>query len=279
MINIAETQTGKVEYRTVGEGNILLVLNGGHTDCRSPFMHEDFFLQNGYKLIIPSRPGYGKTPSSSGRTAEVFADTLSALLDELSIAKVTVIGISAGGRPALCFAKSYPQKCEKLILESAVTSEKWPDKRTKFGARIAFNKYTEGATWAMFRAMGKIAPDLFLGILFPWLTSLNSKDVIKSWNNTQRRAVLDFLMNSRSGAGFLHDISDNPFTDFASVTVPTLVIASKNDRSVSPENSIKAAQQIKGAELYMTDAESHLIWFSRYKTDMENKIVEFAGKV
>jgi pimeloyl-ACP methyl ester carboxylesterase len=57
--------------------------------------------------------------------------------------------------------------------------------------------------------------------------------------------------------------------------VPTLIIASTNDKSVSPQNSIKAAQQIKGAELLMIPAECHLIWFSKYKIEIENKIADF----
>jgi pimeloyl-ACP methyl ester carboxylesterase len=57
--------------------------------------------------------------------------------------------------------------------------------------------------------------------------------------------------------------------------VPTLIIASSNDKSVSPLNSIKASEQISGAELMMTPAECHLIWFSKYKVEIENKIADF----
>ena len=74
MTAIARTKHGPVEYRSVGQGPSILVLNGGHTNCHSPLGHERFFLNLGYQMLIPSRPGYGKTPSSVGRTAEAFAD-------------------------------------------------------------------------------------------------------------------------------------------------------------------------------------------------------------
>src|SRR5947209_19105836 len=101
MNNIAQMEKGPIEYRIVGQGPAVLVLNGGHTNCNSPLGHQQFFLEHGYQLIIPSRPGYGKTPSSTGRTAEAFADALLAFLDQLQIEQVIVLGISAGGRTAL----------------------------------------------------------------------------------------------------------------------------------------------------------------------------------
>jgi len=41
---------------------------------------------------------------------------------------------------------------------------------------------------------------------------------------------------------------------------------------------IKASQQISGAELMMIPAESHLIWFSKYKVEIENRIGDFILK-
>ncbi|GBF33226.1 aromatic hydrocarbon catabolism protein [Desulfocucumis palustris] len=274
MVEIIQTKKGLLEYRSEGNGPVVLVLNGGHTNCCSPFEHEEFFLGKGYRLVIPSRPGYGRTPSISGRTAEEFAHTLSSLLDALMIDKVIVIGISAAGRTALHFAGNYPNRVTKLILESAVTCEAWPDSRTRRGALIVFNRLSEKFTWALLRQIGRYAPDLFLKLLLPALSSLKADEVIKSWDENERRAVLKFLLASRSGAGFLNDIK-HTFDDFTQITVPTLIIASTYDKSVSPENSIKAAKQIKGAELMMIPAQSHLIWFSKYKTEIENKIAEF----
>lgn len=274
MVKVIQTDRGLVEYRSVGNGPVVLVLNGGHTNCCSPFEHEEFFVKKGYRIIIPSRPGYGRTPSSSGKTAEEFAQTLSSLLDALMIDKVIVIGISAAGRTALHFAKNFPERITKLILESAVTCEVWPDSRTRRGALILFNRFSERFTWALLRQFGRFAPDFFLKLLLPSLSSLKAEEVIKSWDENERRAVLKFLQALRSGAGFLNDIK-HTFDECHLITVPALIIASTNDKSVSPENSIKAAQQITGAELMMIPAQSHLIWFSKYKTDIENKIADF----
>lgn len=276
MVEIIQTKRGLVEYRTEGNGPVILVLNGGHTNCMSQFEHEKFFLENGYSLVIPSRPGYGKTPSSSGKKAEEFADTIASLLDALMIDKVIVIGISAGGRTALHFAKNYPNRLTKLILESAVTCETWPDLGTQIGSLLIFNRFSERLTWTTFRLLGRFAPNVALKIMMKSLSSLNPQEVVDCWNEKERKSVLEFLLGSRSGSGFLNDIKHTfAFDKLNQITVPTLIIASSNDKSVSPLNSIKASQQISGAELMMTPAECHLIWFSKYKVEIENKIADF----
>ncbi|MDF2942656.1 MAG: alpha/beta hydrolase [Herbinix sp.] len=274
MVKVIQTDRGLVEYRSEGSGPVVLVLNGGHTNCCSPFEHEGFFVEKGYRIIIPSRPGYGRTPSASGKTAEEFAHTLSSLLNALRIDKVIVIGISAAGRTALHFSRNYPKRITRLILESAVTCEPWPDLFTRIGSMLVFNRFSERFTWAILRQLGRFTPNFFLKILIPALSSLKAEEVIKSWDENERRAVLKFLLASRSGAGFLNDIK-HTFDDFSLITAPTLIIASTYDKSVSPANSIKAAQQIAGAELMMLPAQSHLIWFSKYRKDIENKIADF----
>ncbi len=102
--HLARTKQGLIEYRSVGQGSAVLVLNGGHTNCHSPLGHETFFREQGYQLIVPSRPGYGRTPSSTGKTAEAFADALVSLLDCLQLDQVIVVGISAAGPTALQLA-------------------------------------------------------------------------------------------------------------------------------------------------------------------------------
>lgn len=169
---IAQTKRGPIEYRIVGEGPAVLVLNGGHTNCNSPLGHEQFFLDQGYQLLIPSRPGYGKTPSFTGRTAEAFADALVSFLDMLHLDHVIVVGISAAGRTALQFAGRHPQRVSKVILQNAVIEGKFPRGLTRVVAYLLFNPVVERWTWAAFRAFGRVAPQAALRSMMGSLSSL-----------------------------------------------------------------------------------------------------------
>src|SRR5713226_889844 len=137
--HLARTKLGLIEYRSVGQGPAVLVLNGGHTNCHSPLGHEAFFLQQGFQLIIPSRPGYSRTPSSTGKRAEAFADALMSLLDLLQLDQVIVVGISAGGPTALQLAGRHPERVSKVILQNAATDGRYASGMIRFLTYLFFN--------------------------------------------------------------------------------------------------------------------------------------------
>ena len=203
---IAQTKQGCIEYRTVGQGPTVLVLHGAHSRCSSPFKDEQFFLDQGYQLLIPSRPGYGKTSSSTGKTAEAFADALVSLLDLLHLHQVIVMGISAGGPTALQFAGRAPSRVSKVILYSAVTGGKFPSGLTRVLTYLLFNSLAERWTWAAFRVFGQRNPQAFLQMMMRGLSSLPSHQVLATMSREQQQAMLTFLLDSRSGSGFLNDI-------------------------------------------------------------------------
>ena len=274
MIRRAQTAHGLIEYRVVGQGSVVLVLNGGHTNAASPLGHERFFLEQGYQLLIPSRPGYGQTPSSTGRTAEAFADALVSLLDQLRLERVVVLAISGAGPTALQLAGRHPERVSLLILQNAVTGARFPGRMTRVGAYFVFNRWTERWTWAAFRAFARVAPGRALTTMMGSLSSLNPAQVVATMSQEQRQATLAFLLASRSGAGFLHDLRHR-CGDLGRITAPTLIIASQYDGSVGLTHARYAADHIPDAELFVCPAESHLLWFSPFNGAVEEKMRAF----
>jgi pimeloyl-ACP methyl ester carboxylesterase len=74
-----------------------------------------------FRFIAVSRPGYLRTPLRTGPAFDQQADAFAALLDSLGISRAAIIGISAGGPPALAFARRHRDRCIGLVLMSAVT--------------------------------------------------------------------------------------------------------------------------------------------------------------
>ncbi len=273
-MDITQTSLGKIEYRLEGTGEkVALLLYGGHTNAGT-HLGEDYFLERDYKVLVVSRPGYGQTPLSTGAAPDTFADALSEMLKGLSIPKVLVVGISAGGRTAVRFAARHADMTDKLILQSSISFALYPGLLTRLGTYIGFNGTTGKYTWRFLHYLLKKKPRAFIRMMIRSLTTLNPNKVADALSKKQLQELTSLFANMSSGRGFLNDIKtvDNDAND---VNVPTLIIHSKYDGNVSLLHPRLLAKQIKDSRLYLSEAESHLIWFSRHYEEIEQAMDEF----
>jgi pimeloyl-ACP methyl ester carboxylesterase len=81
------------------------------------------FAAAGYRVIAFDRRGWGRTivdsPESQPQPGAA-ADDLLALLGQLGVGRVHLIGTAAGASIALDFALSYPQRVRSLVIANAV---------------------------------------------------------------------------------------------------------------------------------------------------------------
>ncbi|HEY2302018.1 MAG TPA: alpha/beta hydrolase [Acidimicrobiales bacterium] len=76
-------------------------------------------LEDDYTVIVPDRPGYGRT----GGTALGFrgnADAIADLLDRYGISSATIVGHSWGGGVAIALAEGHPGRVAGLVLVSSI---------------------------------------------------------------------------------------------------------------------------------------------------------------
>ena len=81
----------------------------------------------GYRVIVPDQIGFGKAtkPESYQYTFEQLATNTLGLLDQLGVAKVSVVGHSMGGMLATRFALMVPDRVEMLALIDPIGLEDW----------------------------------------------------------------------------------------------------------------------------------------------------------
>jgi len=103
------------------------------------------------------------------------------------------------------------------------------------------------------------------------LSSLDPAQVVATMSPAQQQAALAFLLASRSGSGFLLDLQHR-CGDLRRITAPTLIIASKYDGSMDASHASYAADHIPNAELFVSPAESHLLWFGSYNAAIEERM-------
>jgi pimeloyl-ACP methyl ester carboxylesterase len=81
---IAHTTKGSIEYTFLGNGPLVLVCHGTSSNCFSTEVTKPL-VEAGFRVLTPSRPGYGRTSLEVGRSATQAAEALIALLDSLQI--------------------------------------------------------------------------------------------------------------------------------------------------------------------------------------------------
>jgi pimeloyl-ACP methyl ester carboxylesterase len=259
---MASLPGGQVEYRLERRGDaVVVVFHGGHMRAGLA-LGEDVFAESGYSLLVPSRPGYGRTPLSTGASVVGFTDVVRALCADLDISRITaVVGISGGGPTAVTMAARHPDVVDRVILISAVGWLPWPDLRTRLGAHVVFTAATEPVTWAGVHLLARVAPDACLRLLLRDLSTRPAREVVARLSPDNRALLLALFATMRSGRGFLNDLRPTPELT-ADVGQPTLVIATRNDRGVPFAHGQSLAGAITHAELVESQADSHFVWLA-----------------
>lgn len=281
---LIDLSAGRVEYRLEERGpRVVLMLHGGHMRAGLP-LGEDVFADAGCTVLAVSRPGYGRTPLATGASPARFADVLNDLCGRLGIGSLAaVVGQSAGGPPAVTLAARHPGLVERLILQCAVGLLPWPDRRTRAAARIAFHPRTEQVTWALLHVLLLRAPGLGLRLLLADLTRRPVAELLAALSTSQRARLLELFGQMRSGAGFrndvrimaAHDHLDSLTAQAARLHQPTLVIATRDDGSVSYAHAESLAGAIPHARLVTSTAPSHMIWLGADYPDIAATIAGF----
>ncbi len=99
----------------------MLIVHGSPGGYDQGMLVAKFLNDSRFSFICMSRPGYLRTPLATGKTPEEQADMYAALLNALGIQKAAIMGISGGGPSALQFALRHPDRCNGLIMLSAVS--------------------------------------------------------------------------------------------------------------------------------------------------------------
>lgn len=111
-----------MNYLLYGRGPSPLLLLHGFTGQGSHWAAVEPLLGAQHHLICPDLVGHGRAPAPTDLaryTMPAVAQELIALLDELGVAKVDLLGYSMGGRLALYLALHYPERFGRVVLESA----------------------------------------------------------------------------------------------------------------------------------------------------------------
>lgn len=114
-----ELHGDRIAYRDAGSGETVLLIHGmaGSSDTWRAVIPQ---LAKKYRVVAPDLLGHGQSDKPRGDySLGAFAVWLRDLLDELGVARATVVGQSLGGGVAMQFVYQHPDYCQRLVLISS----------------------------------------------------------------------------------------------------------------------------------------------------------------
>lgn len=224
--------------------------------------------KEGYRVIVPDQIGFGKSSKPTGYqfTFQQLAQNTKAVLDELKIDKIYLLGHSMGGMIATRFTLMYPETVEKLILENPLGLEDWKlvapyasiDQNYQTELKANYESTKKYQSGFYYDNHWKPEYDEWVYLLTGWTKSPDYPQVA--------------LVNAKT--------SDMIFTqpvvyEFQNIKTPTLLIIGTRDRTAIGKNNVKdpvvaakmgqyqilgkeTQQKIKGSKLVEIENVGHL---------------------
>jgi pimeloyl-ACP methyl ester carboxylesterase len=113
-----------VAPKSEANGRTVLLLHGRNFPSSYWQGAIEALAARGYRVVVPDQIGFAK---SSKPAFDLHFDQLArntaALLDELQIDKVDIVGHSMGGMLAVRFARTYPERVERIVLAAPIGLE------------------------------------------------------------------------------------------------------------------------------------------------------------
>ena len=257
---VARTSKGPVEYTLLGTGPVVLVCHGTSENCYSNHAFEPL-LEAGFSLLTPSRPGYGRTPLEVGRSSARAADALVALLDYLDIPVCSVIAVSGGGPTGIALAAKYPKRVNRLALMAAVSRPEDRPSEDAYKRQMAFYGPLHGFWWGMLGMISNLSPRSMARQTMAIFSMHDPDDAVSKLSPEGIEAIRHFYQGRSSRRGALNDATHTVGKELLqAVSVPTLVIHSREDKSVPFSHAEWSLQHIPGATLCEAGFAGHFIW-------------------
>ncbi|AII53013.1 alpha/beta fold hydrolase [Hymenobacter sp. APR13] len=261
----------KLHYTDQGTGQPVVLIHGW------PQNHEAWNYQlgelpkHGLRVVAYTRRGFGNSSKPfEGYDYDTLADDLKAVLDELDLQNVTLVGFSmGGGEVARYMSRHGGARVAKVVFVSAVTPY-----------LLKTDDNPDGVDKSVFEDMTKQMKDDRFGFLQSF-----GKDFygVSAISHPVSQAVLDWsfgmatLGSQQATLGCAKAFAETDFRrDLETISVPALVIHGDDDKTVPIKNSgDRMNQHLKHATYITYDGAPHGLFITE-KDKLNRDLVDFA---
>lgn len=225
-------------------GEAILLLHHGLGAVRSWKEQKHVFSQSGYRVVVYDRWGHGKSTARETWSMPYFKDDLAdlqAILDILEIPRAVLIGHSDGGKIAMHYTITNPNRVISLVIVSAHI---YIEDKMNFGIKSVKHDFKHDHRFQakMRRVHGEKSDALFWG----W------------YNGWTRADILEWDMRP----------------DIRQISCPTLVIQGIEDEHASSQHAQDIAAAIPHSELWLVPEAGHMLP-QDHAEEFNQRVLEF----
>ncbi|OUJ75614.1 alpha/beta fold hydrolase [Hymenobacter crusticola] len=260
-------------YQDLGQGSPVVLIHGWPLDSQS-WEHQLLELpQHGLRVIAYDRRGFGKSSKPwDGYDYDTFASDLKAVLDELDLQDVTLVGFSMGGGEIARYMSRYNgARVSKVAFVSAVTPFMLKTDDNPSGVdKSVFDEMIEGVKKDRADFLTSFGKQFFgVGLL----------------DHSVSQATLDWMQSialqatPKATLDCIYAFASTDFRqDLASVKVPALIIHGTSDKIVPIESGgEQTAQLLPQAQYLEYDGAPHGLNVTE-KDRLNQDLLAFVGQ-
>jgi pimeloyl-ACP methyl ester carboxylesterase len=164
---------------------------------------------------------------------------IKAVVDALNLDRFDLLGVSAGGPPAIAFAAQYPERVKRLVLAGAMASSQWMDDEKRESWERMLDLFE--VDWNRPETSNLMASMM--------LSPNNDAFTLQLVGELMRRSTDGHMM----ARFFREQFSIDNTTRAKAIRVPTLVIHASDDAAIDLEAGLELAELIPGSLLEIVE--------------------------
>ncbi len=264
----------KLFVQDVGQGKPVVFISGWPLSSEMWEYQFNVLPKHFIRCIGYDRRGFGKSDKPwDGYDYDTLASDLNAILEELDLYEVTLVGFSMGGGEVVRYLSKYGDKrIARIALVSSVVpfmlkTDNNPDGLPK----EMFDGFVESSEDDRPKFLTEFAKS-FYGNSF---LNANVSDEILAWHN-----ALALQASGRATSRCIRSFSETDFrADLAEIKVPVLIIHGDADKTVPIEVSgQKTAELLPAAQYIVYEGAPHGLFITE-KERLNKDLVNFIGGI
>lgn len=252
---------GPLHVEARGRGAAVVLIHGGQLDCRMWDEQLALYAKT-CRVVRYDVRGYGQSPPAKSVYSDV--DDLSSVLDREHIDRAHLVGLSLGGRIAIDFALTHPERVASLVLAGpGLSGFQWKED-------------DDARFWALTEAAQSLGPE---GVTQLWLEdplmapAMEHPEIAKRVHELALDNAHCWLDNPLLG----RPLKPRAATRLAELRAPVLLIIGTRDVPSIHAIADKLCAEVRGVRRVDIDGAGHMVNMER-PAEFDRAVLQFLAE-